>query len=103
MRFVSSLHRPRAMRPDKVIPLNDARNKIHRKIEELAKRRGHNAAKLGIAESIPESGLLDSPSLLELIIWFENEFGLEIDQDQLTLENFGTIDAMAAYAENAAA
>jgi len=49
MRFVSSLHRPRAMRPDKVIPLNDARNKIHRKIEELAKRRGHNAAELGIA------------------------------------------------------
>jgi acyl carrier protein len=38
---------------------------------------------------------------LELIVWFENEFGLEIEPEQLTVENFATIDAMASYAEKA--
>ena len=45
--------------------------------------------------------MLDSPALWELIVWFENEFGLEIEPEQLTVENFGTIDAMASYAEKA--
>jgi acyl carrier protein len=78
--------------------VTDARQKIQQKIIELAKRQGNNASSLGFADSIPDSGILDSPSLLELILWFENEFGLEIDQEQLTVENFGTIDAMASYA-----
>jgi len=34
---------------------------------------------------------------MELIIWFETRFGVTIDQSDLTLENFGTIDAMASY------
>ena len=37
---------------------------------------------------------------MELIIWCEMTFGFEIDQDQLTMDNFGTINAMAAYVEN---
>jgi acyl carrier protein len=79
--------------------MNDVRKAIHAKIVELAAQLGHNAKGLRDDQQIPSSGYLDSPALMELIIWFENEYGMEIDQDQLTLENFGTIDAMAAYLE----
>jgi acyl carrier protein len=78
--------------------VTDTRQKIQHKIVELAKRQGNDASSLSFADSIPDSGILDSPALLELILWFENEFDLEIDQDELTVENFGTIDAMASYA-----
>ena len=77
----------------------DLKPKIRAKIIELARSLGHDARALKDDQEIPGSGLLDSPALMELIIWFEGESGAEIDQDQLTLENFGTVDAMAAYAQ----
>jgi acyl carrier protein len=81
--------------------MNDIRKTIHAKIIKLARQLGHDARSLRYDQEIPSAGILDSPALMELIMWFENEFGLEVDQDQLTLENFGTIDRMAAYEEKA--
>lgn len=83
--------------------MTDIRKTIHAKVVELARQLGNDATKLGYDQSIPDSGMLDSPSLMELIMWFENEFGLELDQEELTLENFGTVDRMALYAERAQA
>ena len=74
---------------------------IHAKIVELAKDLGRDARGLGYNDEIPASGLLDSPALMELIIWCEREFGIEIEQDELTLDNFGTIEAMTAYIQGA--
>jgi len=81
--------------------MTHTRQKIYQKIVELAKQQGNDATSLRFQDSIPDLGVLDSPALLELIVWFENEFGLEIEPEQLTVENFGTIDAMASYAEKA--
>jgi len=81
--------------------MTDSRQKIHQKIVELAKQQGKDATSLRFQDSIPDLGVLDSSALLELIVWFENEFGLEVEPEQLTVENFGTIDAMASYAEKA--
>ena len=80
--------------------MNDIQRQIHAKIVELASQLGRDARKLGLNDEIPASGVLDSPALMELIIWCEMTFGFEIDQDQLTMDNFGTINAMAAYVEN---
>ena len=79
--------------------MDNPRPKIQKKIVELAKQLGRDGSKLDFDQEIPASGLLDSPALLELIFWFENEFDLEIDQEDLNIENFGTINAMAAYLE----
>jgi D-alanine--poly(phosphoribitol) ligase subunit 2 len=81
--------------------MTHTRQKIYQKIVELAKQQGHDATSLRFQDSIPDFGVLDSSALLELIVWFENEFGLEVEPEQLTVENFGTIDAMASYAEKA--
>lgn len=72
---------------------------IHAKIVELAAQLGNNATNLKYDQEIPATGLLDSAALMELILWFETTYDLSIDQDQITLENFGTINAMADYRE----
>jgi D-alanine--poly(phosphoribitol) ligase subunit 2 len=77
--------------------LSDARQAIREKVIALARRRGLDATNLRDTELIPESGALDSVAILELITWFEMTFNLTIPQADLTVENFGTIDAMAGY------
>ena len=77
--------------------LSDARRTIRDKVLELAGRRGVDASNLQDTELIPESGALDSVGILELITWFEMTFDITIAQIDLTVENFGTIEAMASY------
>ncbi len=74
---------------------------IRAKVLELARARGMRAASLEDDEVIPETGLLDSAGIMELIVWYEERFGLSIAQEDLTIENFGTVGAMAGYVSRA--
>jgi acyl carrier protein len=75
----------------------DAQAAIHAQVVEIARQLGNDASKLKFDEEIPSSGLLDSAGLMELMMWFEAAYDMTIDQDDLTVANFGTIDAMVAY------
>jgi len=75
----------------------DAARDIRAKVLELARARGVRGGELRDDEVIPETGLLDSAAIMELIVWYETKFDLEIDQDDLTIENFGTVNAMVDY------
>jgi len=44
-----------------------------------------------------ESQILDSLSLLKLVLFLEKEFGVVVPAEELVPENFKTIDAMCAY------
>ena len=44
-----------------------------------------------------ESGILDSLSLLKLLVFLEKEFGVTVDGFDFNLDNFNTIDAICAY------
>jgi D-alanine--poly(phosphoribitol) ligase subunit 2 len=77
----------------------DRRQQIHAKIVELARQLGKDARNLRFDQEIPSTGLLDSAAIMELILWFEGEYGLTIPQEDLILENLGTIDAMSSYLE----
>jgi acyl carrier protein len=77
--------------------MSEVQQAIHNKVKELARQLGKNASRLGYDEEIPATGLLDSAALMELVMWFETTYSLCIDQADLTLENLGTINAMADY------
>jgi acyl carrier protein len=77
--------------------LTETKRAIREKVVQLARRRGVDATNVKDSELIPESGALDSVGILELIIWAEMTFGVTIPQSDLTVENVGTIDAMATY------
>ena len=70
---------------------------IRAKIVELASSLGKDARGLQYDQEIPASGYLDSAAIMELIIWLEGEFDLMIPQEDLTLENLGTINSMVSY------
>ncbi len=46
--------------------------------------------------SLPE---LDSLALVELITVVEERFGFELDEDDITVEVFGTVESLAAHVD----
>ena len=47
--------------------------------------------------SLLESGILDSLSLLRLVVFLEERFGIMVDDADLLPENFASVDAICAY------
>lgn len=41
------------------------------------------------------SGIVDSAGVLQLIDWLEQTFGVEIEDDAVSAENFDTLEALA--------
>ncbi|NLS08358.1 acyl carrier protein [Rhizobium sp. P32RR-XVIII] len=71
--------------------------KIRTQVEFLAAARGRSASGLDEDAILPETGLLDSAAIIELICWIEMEFSLDLPEEEITLKNFGTIKRIAAY------
>ena len=46
-----------------------------------------------------EAGILDSTKFMEMVAYVEEAFGIEVDDEDLTPENFGSIDKMARFVE----
>lgn len=44
-----------------------------------------------------KSGILDSLSLLKLVLFLEQQFGVIVDTEELLPENFETIDAICVF------
>jgi len=82
---------------DNTIDTTTARNEIRSKIVELASRTTLQKPVLRDDDVIPETGLLDSATTKELVGWLNTRFGVEIDQRDLTIENFGTVNAIVKY------
>lgn len=71
--------------------------RIRMKVQELAKQLGRNASGVSDDDILPETGVLDSAAIIELVVWVETEFGIDIDQDELSLDNFGSIRRMTSF------
>jgi acyl carrier protein len=46
-----------------------------------------------------DAGLLDSPGVIELIIWLEDEFKITIAENEVTFANLGSVTAITAFIE----
>jgi acyl carrier protein len=77
--------------------VKDAKERIKNKIIDLANNLDRDARGLGYDDVIPQTGLLDSASLMMLIVWYEEAFGVSTEQEEPTLDNFGTIALMVDY------
>ena len=47
--------------------------------------------------SFLESGIIDSTSILELVMFIEETFGINVDDDELVPDNFDSIANIAEY------
>lgn len=61
------------------------------KIEELA------FTKVTKTESLWESKILDSISIVELVVEIENEFSIKVPFNEIVVENFETVENMMRY------
>jgi acyl carrier protein len=43
------------------------------------------------------AGVVDSTAVMEIVVWLEGKYGLEVEVDDITPDNFGTVAALAAY------
>ena len=52
---------------------------------------------LGNATPLLETGILDSLSLLRLVVFVQDRFGIVVDDLDLVPEHFASVDAICAY------
>lgn len=75
--------------------------------EELLVRNIRDFANLDdeptLETALFSSGALDSVAMLNLITFVEDRTGIEIRADEVTLENFDTIERILRFAEERAA
>lgn len=56
-----------------------------------------NANGLADDTSFLEAGILDSTGVMEVVAFLEREFGIKIEDDELTPENLDSIDNIGAF------
>ena len=49
--------------------------------------------------SFLEEGIVDSVGIMELVMFLEENFGLTVDDEDLTPDNFDSVNKLAAYIE----
>lgn len=52
---------------------------------------------LGLDDSLMGNGIVDSMGVMEMIQFLEEEFGIVVDDADITEENIGTLNAIANY------
>ena len=53
--------------------------------------------RLGDNASLVEEGIVDPTGVLELVLWIEESYGIQIAESDLGPENFDSINAIATY------
>lgn len=70
---------------------------ITEKLIEVAKKQHNDASNIQPDDIIPMTGYLDSIGILELIVWYERKFSVKVDQSDVNIDNFGSINLMIDY------
>ena len=70
---------------------------LRAKVTELARALDMDASGITDDDILPATGLLDSNAILELVVWFETAYDFPIKQEEINIDNLGSIDAMADF------
>ncbi|CAD6873005.1 acyl carrier protein [Methylomonas fluvii] len=70
---------------------------IRNKVIELAKALDMDASGVTDDDILPATGLLDSGAILELVVWFEASYDFRIKQEDMNIDNLGSINAMTNF------
>lgn len=78
---------------------SDIRSKVHACISDMLKERGDKAP-FDDKEHLASSGRLDSLNTVQLIVFLEKEFGLNLSNLEFDVENFESVDSIVSMIEN---
>ena len=54
------------------------------------------AAEVASDTRLIEKGIIDSMGIMELVGYIEQQFGIELEMDDMTIDNFGAVSAIKA-------
>ena len=63
----------------------------------ITHRASENLAEFSDTDSLLESGVLDSMTMVDLIAHLEQTYGIQVAEDDMMPENFDSIDAIVNY------
>lgn len=75
----------------------DIKAALRAKVIELAKPLGIDASSVSDDDILPATGFLDSGAILELVVWFETTYDFRIKQEEMNIDNLGSINAMTDF------
>lgn len=67
------------------------------RIRNFLETKFPQAKKVDDRASLLESGVLDSLGILDVVTFLEQEFGLQIVDDELVPENFQSVESLSAF------
>ena len=70
---------------------------IRQKVIDLADKLGEDASDISDEDIIPATGALDSAAILELVVWYEKTYDFPIKQEDINIDNLGSINSMADF------
>jgi acyl carrier protein len=70
---------------------------VRAKVIELAKTLGMDAGDITDDDIIPATGYVDSAAILELMVWYEDKYQMTLAQEEINIDNLGSINAMADF------
>lgn len=76
---------------------DEIRAALRAKVVELAKALDMDASGVTDDDILPATGLLDSNAILELVVWYETTYDFPIEQEEINIDNLGSINAMADF------
>jgi acyl carrier protein len=60
---------------------------------------GQDPSVLGDDTSLERAHIIDSAGMLDLILFIEDKFGFQVENDDAVPDNFDSVDAIVAYIE----
>lgn len=60
----------------------------------------NDQSKLGNDDSFLDKGIIDSTGVLEIVGFLQQEFGVEVEDDEMISENLDTINNIVNYIES---
>jgi D-alanine--poly(phosphoribitol) ligase subunit 2 len=76
---------------------DEIRAALRAKVVNLAKALDMDASGVADDDILPATGLLDSNAILELVVWFETTYDFPIKQEEINIDNLGSINVMADF------
>jgi D-alanine--poly(phosphoribitol) ligase subunit 2 len=70
---------------------------VRAKVIELAKNLGMDASDIGDDDIIPATGYVDSAAILELVVWYEDAYQMLLKQEEINIDNLGSINSMTDF------
>jgi len=71
--------------------------RLRQMLNRLASDLGNDASAIGEEDLIPEAGVVDSAGLIDFVMQIDAAYRLEIEAEDMTIDNFGTLDSIAAF------